>query len=388
MERNRWYISRRAEEGIPLLRTAARQQPEIQRTERMTREAFEQQILLHLQEQQRRYPAMEQQDVVKFVFQAMLGVGHLLSSRGVAEEGIAVEMNLLSADPAEPLYEELSPAWCRLSLRSAKEKGITPSVIAGLMFSSGDSMRFTRKDVFMFCTALAASGCPLITDPDALGLIMEETWLPSHSPGCREQYHTAYRVISADWIPCMETIRSIAAQQADRVLVTIDGPCASGKTTLADRLAVVFNAAVVHTDDFVIPHAQKTPEKLAVPGGNCDADRLLREVVAPWKRGVPVRYRKYDCRNDRLLPEEKLPDCRTLILEGSYCNLPVIREYADVRIFVNASRETRIRRLQQRESEQSMKMFRDRWIPLEDLYFRSFMLPDRQCIVLDGNTEK
>ena len=40
-----------------------------------------------------------------------------------------------------------------------------------------------------------------------------------------------------------------------RMLVTLDGPCASGKTTLAGQMAEALGAAVVHTDDFVVPHA-------------------------------------------------------------------------------------------------------------------------------------
>jgi uridine kinase len=172
------------------------------------------------------------------------------------------------------------------------------------------------------------------------------------------------------------------------MMITIDGPCASGKTTLAAGLAEILHAAVVHTDDYVIPHAQKTAERLAVPGGNCDADRLVREVAAPWKRGEPVITRRYDCRRDLLLPEERLPDCRVLILEGSYCNLPAIREYADVRFFVNTSPETRMERLKKRESPQSLQMFYDRWIPLEDRYFEAYGLPDRDCIILTGKAEE
>ena len=169
---------------------------------------------------------------------------------------------------------------------------------------------------------------------------------------------------------------------AERLLITIDGPCASGKTTLAEKLAAVLNAAVVHTDDYVIPHGQKTPERLAIPGGNCDADRLCKEVVIPWKRGDTAFIRKYDCRNDRLLPTEKLPDSRILILEGSYSNLPMIREHADVRVFVNTPWEIRQERLIRRESPQSLQRFYDRWIPLEDRYFEAYGLPDRECILL------
>ena len=98
----------------------------------------------------------------------------------------------------------------------------------------------------------------------------------------------------------MKAIRSIAEKGTDckRMLITLDGPCASGKTMLSQKLAQVFQGEVVHTDDFVIPHALKTPERLAVPGGNCDAERLAKEVAIPFKCGFPVRYRRYDCMRD------------------------------------------------------------------------------------------
>ncbi|MBO7664216.1 MAG: hypothetical protein J6U01_12705 [Clostridia bacterium] len=176
----------------------------------------------------------------------------------------------------------------------------------------------------------------------------------------------------------MEVLRSIGEKAAgvNRLLVTLDGPCASGKTTLARKLARVLGGDVVPTDDYVIPHAQKTPERLAVPGGNCDAERLAREVVIPFKNGLPVRTRRYDFRNDAFLPEEQLPDTRILILEGSYCNLPAIRKYADVRLFLNTPWEIREARLLLRESAASMRQFRERWIPLENAYFDAYHLPD------------
>ena len=87
-----------------------------------------------------------------------------------------------------------------------------------------------------------------------------------------------------------DMIRKI--REMDRPLITIDGPCASGKTTLASRLAEMLDAAVIHTDDFVIPHALKTEKRLAVPGGNCDSGRLAREVCVPWRAGLPVPHRR------------------------------------------------------------------------------------------------
>lgn len=170
--------------------------------------------------------------------------------------------------------------------------------------------------------------------------------------------------------------------EGDRLLVTLDGPCASGKTTLARKLAQALRGAVVHTDDYVIPHALKTPERLAIPGGNCDAERLAKEVVIPFKAGAPVLYRRYDCMGDCLLPQEQLPPVRLLILEGCYCNLPPIRDYADVRLFLDAPWEIREARLLARESQASMRQFYERWIPLENAYFAAYRLPDDGCTAL------
>ena len=355
----------------------------------MTREAFEQEILYRLKTQCLRSPAVQQEDAVKFVFQAMLGMGHLLSARKKITRHIAREMDEIAADPAEPMFEILSPAWCRLNLRRVKAAGIRPRVIAGLMLTSGCEIPFTRQDVYDCCKRIARSDQCCLKDDRTLDAILDEDWLPSHSAAYRESCHPAYRVISADWIPLMKVIRSIAEKEAGsgRLLITLDGPCVSGKTTLARKLARVFLGEVVHTDDFVIPHALKTPERLAVPGGNCDAERLAKEVVIPFKNGAPVRYRKYDCRKDVLLPEEQLPDSRILILEGSYCNLPGIRDHADVRLFLDTPWEIREARLLARESAASMRQFRDRWIPLENAYFEAYRLPDEGVILINDRSE-
>ncbi len=194
--------------------------------------------------------------------------------------------------------------------------------------------------------------------------------------------------LKEQWIPSLEAVRVIGQKKAavGRLLVTLDGPCATGKTTLAQKLAQKFQGEVIHTDDFVIPHAQKTPERLAVPGGNCDAERLAAEVAAPFKAGSTVRYRRYDFRNDVLLPEEQLPDSQVLILEGSYCNLPVLRQYADVRLFLQVPWKIREARLLVRESPASMQQFLARWIPLEDAYFEAYHLPDDGCILIRGDS--
>ena len=340
-------------------------------------ETFERELLSHLSEQYRLRPAIQPEDAVKFVFQGLLGVGHLLCSREAVTAYITREMESVEPDPAESLCETLSPGWCRLNLRRAKAERLEPDAIAGLMMTSRPAGNFTRNDVLDVCRKLSFPGGET-PDGAELACVLDGNWLPSHSEAYREAYRPAYRVISADWLPYLNAVIRIssAPQSRERLTVTLDGPCASGKTTLAGRLAEVFGASVIHTDDFVIPHSMKTPERLAIPGGNCDAERLEREILGPWTQGGTVRYRKYDCASDRLLPEEILPDSRVLIIEGCYCNLPQIRKYADVRLFLDAPWEKRDWRLKMRETEASLKMFYEKWIPLENAYFEAFGLPD------------
>ena len=170
----------------------------------MTREAFEQEILYRLKAQCLRTPDMQPEDVVKFVFQAMLGVGHLLSSREKVTRYIAREMDELLPDPTEPMFEILSPAWCRLNLRPAMAANLQLQVIAGLMLASSCEIAFTRQDVYDCCRRISRSGEYCLKDDKVPDAILDAQWLPSHSDIYREKYHPAYRVISTDWIRSME----------------------------------------------------------------------------------------------------------------------------------------------------------------------------------------
>ena len=175
--------------------------------------------------------------------------------------------------------------------------------------------------------------------------------------------------------------------ESGRLLVTLDGPCASGKTTYAGRLGAALGARVIHTDDFVVPRARKTAERLAVPGGNCDAERLVQEVLTPWSRGAAVTYRRYDCAGDCLVPEEEAVFGPLLILEGSYCNLTAIRTFAGLRLWLDTPARVREERLAARESAASLRQFRALWIPLEEAYFRAYGLPDGECLRLGSVVE-
>ncbi len=80
-------------------------------------------IKKQLQIQRKRYPLMTEEDVVKFVFQGMLGVGHLISSVDGARSRLAAEMASLEPDESEPLIEKNIPPASRWVVGAASRQG-------------------------------------------------------------------------------------------------------------------------------------------------------------------------------------------------------------------------------------------------------------------------
>ena len=116
----------------------------------------------------------------------------------------------------------------------------------------------------------------------------------------------------------------------ERVLISIDGRCGSGKTSLAGALGNVLNSDIVHMDDYYMPFRDRDPEWRSVPAGNMDLIRLRTEVLNPFTRGEKTVYRAYDCPNDRMKYELELPLSEILIVEGSYSQHPLLRDMYDI----------------------------------------------------------
>lgn len=152
-------------------------------------------IMLCLAEHRKRYPLGKEDDLVKFVFQAMLGAGHLISSEMSAIRGLKNEMAFLKAGKDEPLYEKLSPGWCRLNLRPAMAAGMRAEEIALLLTRSAEKADklFCRQDVYDFCIGIAETDAAKMEK--AAAQILNEQYLPSHSAAYRDAYHPAYRVL-------------------------------------------------------------------------------------------------------------------------------------------------------------------------------------------------
>ena len=167
------------------------------------------------------------------------------------------------------------------------------------------------------------------------------------------------------------------------VIVGIDGRCASGKTTLAERLAARFHAPVIHMDQFFLRPHMHTPERLSQPGGNVDKERFYEEVMAPLCAGLPCTYRPFDCHRGELTEPIKIPESYVYIIEGTYSLCPELWRHYDLRVFLTVESEEQLRRIEKRNGPQGAETFRARWIPLEEAYFNAFPI-HRDCdMVID-----
>lgn len=187
-----------------------------------------------------------------------------------------------------------------------------------------------------------------------------------------------------------DTIRDIISQlevsekNNERVLLVIDGRCGAGKTTLASRISEKLTCNVFHMDDFYLPAAEQTDERMKEPGGNISFGRFLSEVIKPLESGDAVAYRPFVCRNQAYADTKLMPAEKINIIEGTYsCHQRLRGAYERlcgheaatgsmklIRIFLDVDDKTQIERIRTRVGEQRLKMFEEKWIPREEEYFK------------------
>lgn len=321
------------------------------------------------------FPKMEVQDAVKFLYQHFMGPGHLIRDEETALARLNAEWDALSPDASTPLSCPIGNGLHRLNLSACKAFRLSSKTVAKLFsLTAGKvtpdhdglersldllfSLPFPRKAVEKYLTDYRAEGCPMV----------------SHSQSFCRHYSPAYRIVSEQYIniiPAVLSIDRVMASQS-RLLVAIDGPCASGKSTLGSALAEIYNCPLIHMDDFFLRPEQRTPQRLAQPGGNVDHERFSREVLTPLLAGASVRYRPFLCHSGQFGPEVMVPASPMTVVEGCYCLRPDLRDAFDVRIWLEAPWETRRQRLLARDGADSLSRFEQQWIPLENNYFDHF----------------
>ena len=167
------------------------------------------------------------------------------------------------------------------------------------------------------------------------------------------------------------------------VILAIDGRCGSGKTTLAGMIAQRYRAEVIHMDDFFLQKDQRTPERLAEPGGNVDRERFRREVILPILEGKDqFEYQRYDCSRQEFGETVRIVKSPLIVIEGAYSFHPYFGDIYDIRIFMDVDPAEQRRRILSRNGPEMLLRFVSEWIPMEELYFKTFQIKEKCSICL------
>ncbi len=319
-----------------------------------------------------RYPLLTEQDQIKLLYQRSRGAGHMIPDRGVSLRYLEKEYAQLASEISAPL-EPLGNDRYRLSLQEASRMGLSPDLLNRIFAAgaeTGAEIRPEPDGTEELTTLLRnlpasgtldsyiASGCPSI----------------HHSAVYREAYHPAYRVIEGALLRAIPLI--LAIENAPKpVICAIDGKCGGGKTSLARMLASVFQACVIHMDDFYVPFRERTPERTSIPGWNVDIDRFRAEVLAPLARHQAFSYRHYDPRSDSFTAEIPVPASNVYLVEGSYSLRPDLTANWDLTCFVDLPDELQQERILLRNGPEILKMFNAQWIPNERNYHEAYDIP-------------
>ena len=186
------------------------------------------------------------------------------------------------------------------------------------------------------------------------------------------------------WMEIKHRIEELLGSDRDRILIGIDGRAGSGKTTLARKLAEVFDCNVFQMDDFFLQGYQRTEERAKEVGGNVDYERFQKEVLLPLRKKETVWYQPFRCQTMELQEKVEMPFRRLNIIEGSYAQHPYFADPYDLKIFVDIDPDLQLERIEKRNGAQKLEQFKTLWIPKEEAYFAKFRIAAHADRIISG----
>lgn len=334
-----------------------------------------------LQEHMAAYEQSRPQDFVKLLYQNEFGPRHVLNDPDMIQPNLRRELLLAGKDRKKPEY--IGNGLSRFYLDGCGENDIplverllklTAQEQCGNWDLFADKLRELHdlpiESVTTYLEEYAQRGYPVV----------------SHSDEYRTAYQPHYRVLRkeyADWYPVLLSLQ----KQADKGggIIAIDGRCGSGKSTLAEIARRVFGCHIFHMDDYYLPLEKRERGWESKPCSNMDLHRFEKEILKPLSHAESVFYRPYNCGQKAYAEGVIVPYFPMNIVEGSYSLSPDFRKYYRTSYVISCSKETQRNRLQQREGTY-YAMFQERWIPLEEQYFKDSS-PERFCeIVVQTDT--
>lgn len=169
----------------------------------------------------------------------------------------------------------------------------------------------------------------------------------------------------------------------DIIWVAIDGPAASGKSTMGNFLNDNFICNLFHMDDFFLPPDKKTADRLCQPGGNVDYERFKEQIIDNVSVKKSFTFQEYDCHSFDYFESGKIFPKRLNIAEGVYSMHPSFEDIFDYKIFLNVDKTTQLKRILNRSGEKLLEKYISIWLPLEENYFSSTNIKAKCDAVFD-----
>ena len=332
-------------------------------------------------DQFKKYPHLEFEDLMKFLYQSSFGCEHLVSDYSIVKKRIQQEFDT-QMDSCNSI-EYLDGDYVRLHLNY----GLSVNTLSTLFILSSQQEKNGIEQLenklqtlldLIFNNTLPFS----YEESKDLLLKWKKEGYPAlhHSDTFNQLYHPSYRLIHKRYVPYLPLFKCIDNNHPS--MISMDGRCASGKTTLSNLLKQIYDCNVFKMDDFFLQPHQRTKERLESPGENVDHERFEEEILIPLSKQKDVSLRKFNCSTMSIEPSILIPYKPLNIIEGSYSMHSSLQKYYDSSVFLTINKEEQLSRLKKRNPSM-LNNFIQRWIPLEEMYFNTFSIQDKCDMKID-----
>ncbi len=172
------------------------------------------------------------------------------------------------------------------------------------------------------------------------------------------------------------------------ILVAVDGRSGTGKSSIAKIIAERLGGVEIVADNFWVGGTneewdKKSPKEKAEQA--IDWKRIRNEVLEPLLAGKPATWRPFDWesghgQSENALHSEPKP---LIVLDGAYATRPELQDIIDFSLLVEVPNDiSRRTRLVEREGEEYMKDWHNRWDVAEDYYFSNVRQPESFDMVI------